>query len=85
MTLPTGASIAYAYQQVGFDTGELGGAGTAFPVQFSVMNTRRVTNNDGSDGGLWSYNYQPTGITPGSNGATTAHDRDEQSLKPSPT
>lgn len=65
VTMPTDGAISYTYQQVGFNTGNQGGQYS--PVQFSVVQTRKVQDYDSAVIGVWNYAY----TQPGSDGAIT--------------
>jgi len=69
VTMPTGGAISYWYEAKGFDTGQA--LSQSDPVQFSVVKTRLVQDRDASILAEWSYDYSPTGILPGSDGAKT--------------
>ncbi len=69
VTLPTGGTIGYQYEAIGFETGT-----QRCIVHFHVVTGKAVRDRDGSLVSMWQYSYQDPGQgdpIPGSDNATT--------------
>jgi len=69
VALPTGGTIGYQYEAIGFDVGT-----EKCVVQFHVVTGKAIRDRDGSLISMWQYSYQDPNQgdpTPGSDDATT--------------